>query len=103
MSDPATSGRALVPIAAAWARRSAPEFVGGHSVRLLQGGDELFPAMRDAIHLARREIWLATYIFHDDEASRDIAEALSAAGRRGVRVRVGGRWLRLQGHADAAA
>ena len=28
-----------------WARRSAPEFIGGNQVRLLQGGDELFPAM----------------------------------------------------------
>jgi cardiolipin synthase len=86
MREPATSGNALVPIATDLLRRGAPEFVGGHRVRLMQGGDELFPAMREAIASARREVWLATYIFHDDEASRDMAAALVAAGQRGVRV-----------------
>jgi len=73
---------------AAWPRRSAPEFVTGNRVRLLQGGDELFPAMREAIRQARHEIWLATYIFHDDEAARAMAEALVEAAKRGVRVGV---------------
>jgi cardiolipin synthase len=62
--------------------------MGGNQVRLLCGGDELFPAMRAAIAQARREVWLATYIFHNDEAARGIADALAAAARRGVRVRV---------------
>ena len=84
---------------AAWARRGAPEFLGGHRVRLLQGGDELFPAMREAIAQARHEVWLSTYIFHDDDAARAMATTLAEAGRRGVRVLRGGRRLRLQGHA----
>jgi len=71
---------------AAWARRGAPEFLGGHRVRLMQGGDELFPAMREAISQARHEVWLSTYIFHDDDAARAMATALAEAGRRGVRV-----------------
>jgi cardiolipin synthase len=75
-----------MPVAAAWQRRNAPEFMGGNQVRLLQGGDELFPAMHEAIAQARREVMLATYIFHDDDAGRTMAEALCAAGRRGVRV-----------------
>lgn len=62
--------------------------VGGNHVELLQGGDELFPAMIEAIAEARHEVWLATYIFHDDGAGRLIAEALAAAARRGVTVRV---------------
>ncbi len=74
--------------ATAWPRRGAPEFVGGNGVRLLQGGDELFPAMCQAIARARHEIWLATYIFHDDDASHAVALALADAGRRGVRVGV---------------
>jgi cardiolipin synthase A/B len=74
--------------AAAWLRRGAPEFVGGNGVRLLQGGDELFPAMCQAIARARHEVWLATYIFHDDDASHAVALALADAGRRGVRVGV---------------
>ncbi|MFO1217372.1 MAG: cardiolipin synthase ClsB [Burkholderiaceae bacterium] len=71
-----------------WPRRGAPEFVGGNRVRLLEGGDELFPAMCAAIARAQREVWLATYIFHSDEASQRVAQALTAAGARGVRVGV---------------
>jgi cardiolipin synthase len=85
-ADAASSGRVPMPVASAWARRNAPEFLGGNQVRLLQGGDELFPAMQAAIAQARREVILATYIFHDDETSRAMADALRAAGRRGVRV-----------------
>ena len=70
----------------AWSRRGAPQFTSGNRVRLLQGGDELFPAMREAIAQARHEVWLSTYIFHDDDASRTMAGALLDAGRRGVRV-----------------
>jgi cardiolipin synthase len=57
-------------------------------VRLLRGGDELFPAMCAAIDAARDEIWVAMYIFHHDETARRVAETLVAAARRGVRVHV---------------
>ncbi len=63
-------------------------FVGGNDVELLRGGDQLFPAMTEAIRHAHREVWLATYIFHDDATSLALADALVAADRRGVRVRV---------------
>src|SRR5213082_3322043 len=63
-------------------------FSGGNEVRLLRGGDELFPAMLRAIATARHEIWLATYIFNDDEAALTIATALCDAARRGVQVKV---------------
>ena len=62
--------------------------VGGNRVELLQGGDELFPRMAEAVAAARKEVWLATYIFHDDGASHAVAQALQAAARRGVAVRV---------------
>jgi cardiolipin synthase A/B len=62
--------------------------VGGNAVDLLQGGDELFPAMAAAMAAARSEIWLATYIFHDDKASQALADSLVAAASRGVTVRV---------------
>ncbi|WP_422017423.1 cardiolipin synthase ClsB [Roseateles sp.] len=65
-----------------------PGFVGGNELALLRGGDELFPHMLDAIHRAGSEVWLATYIFHHDTASLRLADALVAADRRGVRVRV---------------
>jgi cardiolipin synthase len=63
-------------------------FVGGNEVDLLRGGDQLFPAMQAAIAQARREVWLATYIFHDDATSMVLADTLIAADQRGVRVRV---------------
>ncbi|MEF7616530.1 cardiolipin synthase ClsB [Aquincola sp. MAHUQ-54] len=63
-------------------------FTGGNQVRLLRGGDALFPAMCRAIEAAHHEVWLATYIFHDDAAGLCIVAALEAAARRGVRVRV---------------
>lgn len=65
-----------------------PGFVGGNDVALLRGGDELFPKMLEAIRRAGSEVWLATYIFYSDAASLALADALVAADRRGVRVRV---------------
>ncbi|HET9975847.1 MAG TPA: cardiolipin synthase ClsB [Burkholderiaceae bacterium] len=64
------------------------DFSGGNQVHLLSGGDQLFPAMHEAIAAATRDIWLATYIFHDDTAGEAMAERLAGAARRGVRVRV---------------
>lgn len=63
-------------------------FVGGNKLALLQGGDQLFPAMCAAIAAAEREVWFATYIFHDDPAGRVVADALIAAAQRGVAVHV---------------
>ncbi|MCE4553017.1 cardiolipin synthase ClsB [Pelomonas cellulosilytica] len=63
-------------------------FVGGNEVELLRGGDQLFPRMQAAICSANREVWLATYIFHDDITSLALVETLLAADRRGVRVRI---------------
>jgi len=74
-----------------WTRTRADGILGltgGNVVRLLVGGDELFPAMCEAIAAARHEIWLATYIFHDDGAAESVATALRRAGERGVRVGV---------------
>ena len=62
--------------------------VGGNRVDLLEGGDQLFPAMATAMAEARHEVWLATYIFHDDGAGRAVADALTATAQRGVSVRV---------------
>ncbi len=72
----------------AWTSVPAPRFVGGNRIELLQGGDELFPRMLAAIDAARSEVWLATYIFHDDPAATRIADALKAAAARGVAVHV---------------
>jgi len=67
---------------------AAPPLTGGNQATLLAGGGELFPAMCTAIAGARHQVWLATYIFHDDPAARAVAQALADAARRGVWVGV---------------
>ena len=73
---------------APWTLGVKPKFEGGHSIELLRGGDDLFPAMGTAIAQARHTIWLATYIFHDDAVAQTLALLLAEAARRGVQVRV---------------
>ena len=72
----------------AWSAVPAPAFVGGNEVGLLEGGDQLFPRLCAAIAAARQEVWLATYIFHDDPAAQAVAASLAAAAARGVAVHV---------------
>lgn len=63
-------------------------FTPGHAIELLKGGVEYFPALIRAVDAAKRDVWIETYIFADDEAGRTIAEALARAAARGVTVRV---------------
>ena len=58
----------------------------GHSVRLLVGGQDFFPALIQAIDAARQEVRLETYIFHDDPTGAMVLEALERAAQRGVAV-----------------
>lgn len=60
----------------------------GNHIEPLKDGDELFPAMIDAINSAERSISLQTYIFDHDRAGDLIRDALLAAQQRGVEVRV---------------
>lgn len=60
----------------------------GNQIRLLQSGDQYFPALEAAIDAAHREIYLETYIFEADRTGLRVAEALMRAARRGVRVHV---------------
>src|SRR6185295_11238167 len=60
----------------------------GHRLRLLKGGEALFPALVEAIDGARAEVMLETYIFEFVGAAIAVAEALERAAGRGVVVRV---------------
>jgi cardiolipin synthase len=71
-----------------WAVIPAPRYFGRNEVELLEGGDALFPRMCAAIAAAEREVWLATYIFHDDAAANRVRDALMQAAARGVAVHV---------------
>jgi cardiolipin synthase len=57
-------------------------------LRLLDGGAGAFPAMLDAIRAARDEILLEVYRFAQDRVGALFTEALAAAVRRDVQVRV---------------
>ena len=65
-----------------------PRIVPGNRITLLKNGTEFFPALVSAIDGATTEIRLETYIFRDDVAGINIAEALKRAAQRGVNVRV---------------
>jgi len=60
----------------------------GNRVELLQNGDEIFPAMLQAIREARMSVNLESYIFKADRTGRRVGEALMDAVRRGVEVRL---------------
>lgn len=62
--------------------------VGGNELRPLEGGDVAYPAMLAAIDAAEASVTLSTYIFDNDAAGATFVDALSAAVRRGVAVRV---------------
>ena len=62
------------------------DFAKDHRVRLLQGAQELFPAMIEAMDAAMSDIQFETYIFDFTGAGAQVAEALIRAAQRGVRT-----------------
>ncbi|MDN5843299.1 MAG: phospholipase D-like domain-containing protein [Alcaligenaceae bacterium] len=60
----------------------------GNHIRLLDSGDEAYPAMLAAIDGAKHTIALQTYIFDHDRIGLEFAQALARAHRRGVQIRV---------------
>jgi cardiolipin synthase len=65
-----------------------PPIVEGNQVELLRNGDEIFPAMLEAIRHARKSITFETYIYWSGEIGREFTEALSERARAGVKVHV---------------
>lgn len=62
--------------------------VCGNDLSLLRNGEEIFPAMLDAIRGARRTICFETYIYWDGEIAEEFAEALAERAAAGVAVYV---------------
>ncbi|MEO8296687.1 MAG: cardiolipin synthase ClsB [Burkholderiales bacterium] len=58
----------------------------GNRLRLLENGEEYFPAVLDAIASARTEVLIETFILFLDEVGNTLQAALIDAARRGVRV-----------------
>jgi len=70
-----------------------PDFVHGNAVQALRNGDEIFPAMLDAIGSAQRTVCFETFIYWSGEIGRRFADALCEAAHRGVKVHVLLDWL----------
>jgi cardiolipin synthase len=60
----------------------------GNTYDVLTNGDQIFPAMLDAITGARQRISFETYIYDTGVMADRFTAALEAAARRGVRVRI---------------
>ena len=65
-----------------------PTILGGNSVKALQNGEEIFPAMLAAVRAARTTIAFETYIYWSGDIGRELAEALAERAKAGVQVNV---------------
>lgn len=65
-----------------------PGFVPGNHVVALLNGDEVFPAMLDAIRSARNTITFESYIYWSSSVGRRFTDALIERARAGVRAHV---------------
>ncbi len=62
--------------------------VGGNAVEILLNGEQIFPALLEAIRTAQRTITYAQYYYEEGPVARDVAEALAERCRAGVGVNV---------------
>jgi len=65
-----------------------PALTPGNKVTTLLNGDEIFPAMLEAIEHAQKSITLETYIYWSGEVGKKFAVALEKRARAGVKVYV---------------
>lgn len=65
-----------------------PAIIPGNRVEALQNGDEIFPAMLEAIASAQKTITFETYIYWSGHVGQLFADALSERARAGVAVNV---------------
>jgi len=70
-----------------------PPMVQGNKVTTLLNGDEVFPAMLEAIRSARRSIDFETYIYWSGTVGREFGDALSERARSGVPTHLIIDWL----------
>ena len=66
--------------------RQRDDWMGGNELRLLENGEEYFPAVFAAIEAAQREVLIETFILFEDKVGLALHAVLLAAARRGVRV-----------------
>ncbi len=60
----------------------------GNRIDILRNGDEIFPAVLDAIRGAEATVDFLTFVYWEGSIGEEVAEALTDRARNGVRVRV---------------
>lgn len=65
-----------------------PPLVEGNEIKALQNGDQIFPAMLEAIRSAEKSVTLETYIFWAGEIGRGFVDAFCERARAKVKVHV---------------
>ena len=70
-----------------------PPMVDGNRAQALVNGNEIFPAMLEAIRGAQHTITFETYIYWSGTIGQQFAQALTERARAGVRVHVMLDWL----------
>ncbi len=70
-----------------------PAIVHGNQVTALQNGNEIFPAMLQAIRSAQTSITFETFIYWSGEIGEKFSQALSERARAGVAVSVTIDWV----------
>jgi cardiolipin synthase len=70
-----------------------PPIIDGNKVDVLLNGDQIFPAMLDAIRGAKKTINFETYIYWSETIGREFADALAERARAGVKVHLLLDWI----------
>ena len=66
----------------------AADLVTGNEYEVLVNGDQVFPAMLQAIDAARERVSFETYVYEKGQIANSFTDALERAAKRGVDVRV---------------
>jgi cardiolipin synthase len=70
-----------------------PAILPGNRVTALQNGDQIFPAMLEAIHRAQESITFETYIYWSGDIGQQFSDALCERAQARVKVHVLLDWL----------
>ena len=92
LSAPVSTPRGPSFVRGLW-RIAAADASSGNSAELIRDGPRTFDAMIEMIEGAEDFISLESYIIMGDSVGQRFADALIAAARRGVRVRVIADWI----------
>jgi cardiolipin synthase A/B len=73
-----------------------PPIAAGNKVQSYYNGDQIFPAMLDAINSAKKTITFESYIYWSGDIGKKFADALSERAQAGVKVHVLIDWVGSQ-------